>query len=172
MQFSRQIESFCFYSTGITLKAFFIHAVPFGRITLMEQNGFLIRADFGQLSHPDASETGTSLLREAAFQLDEYFLGRRFSFDLPLQPSGSRFQLSCWNVLCSIPYGETITYGEQALLLGKPKASRAVGMANHYNPLPIFIPCHRVIGKNGSLTGYGGGLQIKEYLLTLEKTFR
>jgi methylated-DNA-[protein]-cysteine S-methyltransferase len=88
---------------------------------------------------------------------------------LPLAPQGTDFQLSVWNQLCRIPYGETISYGELARRIGNPKASRAVGLANGSNPIPIIIPCHRVIGSNGKLTGYGGGLLIKEKLLALEK---
>lgn len=90
-------------------------------------------------------------------------------FDLPYQPSGTAFQLKIWQLLCRIPYGETRTYGQVAAWAGNPKASRAVGMANHRNPLPVFIPCHRVIGGNGKLVGYGGGLEIKQKLLLLEK---
>ena len=87
------------------------------------------------------------------------------AFDLPLAPQGTPFQLAVWNRLCEIPYGETISYGELARRIGNPNASRAVGLANGSNPIPIVIPCHRVIGSNGKLTGYGGGLPIKEKLL-------
>jgi methylated-DNA-[protein]-cysteine S-methyltransferase len=108
-------------------------------------------------------------LRETIRQLRAYFMGRLEQFDLPLAPQGTDFQLSVWNQLCRIPYGETISYGELARRIGNPKASRAVGLANGSNPIPIIIPCHRVIGSNGKLTGYGGGLLIKEKLLALEK---
>ena len=101
-------------------------------------------------------------------QLAEYFDGRRHVFELPLAPEGTPFQLRVWNALLDIPYGETISYGELAVRIGDRSASRAVGLANGSNPLPIVIPCHRVIGSNGKLTGYGGGLPIKERLLTLE----
>jgi methylated-DNA-[protein]-cysteine S-methyltransferase len=100
--------------------------------------------------------------------LTEYFEGRRRVFELPLAPAGTPFQLRVWNALLDIPYGETISYGELAAQIGDRSASRAVGLANGSNPLPIVIPCHRVIGSNGKLTGYGGGLPIKERLLTLE----
>lgn len=113
----------------------------------------------------------TPLLREASGQLDAYFAGRLKVFSLPLAPKGTDFQQKVWNVLRQIPYGETRTYGEIALLAGNPKASRAVGMANNRNPLPVFIPCHRVIGTNGSLTGYAGGLDVKLKLLQLEGCF-
>lgn len=102
-------------------------------------------------------------------QLMEYFEGTRKCFDLKLEPEGTMFQKKVWNALCTIPYGETRCYEEIAILAGSPKACRAVGMANNRNPIAIIIPCHRVIGKNKTLVGYGGGLQIKEALLALEK---
>ena len=102
-------------------------------------------------------------------QLHAYFAGDLETFDLPLAPEGTPFQQSVWRNLCDIPYGETISYGELATRIGNPKASRAVGLANGSNPIPIVIPCHRVIGANGKLTGYGGGLPIKEKLLALER---
>jgi methylated-DNA-[protein]-cysteine S-methyltransferase len=108
-------------------------------------------------------------LEETARQLRSYFAGEREQFDLPLAPEGTKFQQEVWHRLCEIPYGETVSYGELARRIGNPKASRAVGLANGSNPLPIVIPCHRVIGSNGKLTGYGGGLPIKEKLLALEK---
>ena len=108
-------------------------------------------------------------LREPIRQLGAYFGGELEAFDLPLEPQGTPFQLAVWRRLCEIPYGETISYGELARRLGNPKASRAVGLANGTNPIPIVIPCHRVIGSNGKLTGYGGGLDIKEKLLALER---
>ena len=98
----------------------------------------------------------------------EYFSGRRTEFDLPLAPEGTEFQRTVWRHLQDIPYGQTISYGELAKRVGNPKASRAVGAANGCNPLPIVIPCHRVIGANGKLTGFGGGLPTKEMLLSLE----
>ncbi len=104
----------------------------------------------------------------AARQLDEYLCGNRQNFDLPLAPKGTLFQRSVWDQLVEIPYGETRSYGEIARALGKMGAARAVGMANNRNPIPIIIPCHRVIGANGSLTGYAGGLDVKAQLLALE----
>jgi len=108
-------------------------------------------------------------LKETIRQLRSYFAGELEEFDLPLAPEGTTFQLNVWKRLCDIPYGETISYGELAGRIGNPKASRAVGLANGANPIPIVIPCHRVIGSNGKLTGYGGGLPIKEKLLALER---
>jgi methylated-DNA-[protein]-cysteine S-methyltransferase len=110
-----------------------------------------------------------ALLREVIRQLSAYFAGKTESFDLPLAPEGTPFQLNVWHHLGEIPYGETISYGELARRIGNPNASRAVGLANGSNPIPIVIPCHRVIGSNGKLTGYGGGLPIKEKLLALER---
>jgi methylated-DNA-[protein]-cysteine S-methyltransferase len=108
-------------------------------------------------------------LQEAIRQLKAYFAGKRERFDLPLAPEGTPFQRAVWKLLCEIPYGETISYGELARRIGNPKASRAVGLANGANPIAIVIPCHRVIGSNGKLTGYGGGLPLKEKLLALER---
>ena len=98
-------------------------------------------------------------------QLEEYFAGRRREFDLPLHPIGTAFQQRVWAALLDIPYGETTSYGKTAAAIGAPTASRAVGLANGQNPIPIIVPCHRVIGANGSLTGYGGGLDAKRWLL-------
>jgi methylated-DNA-[protein]-cysteine S-methyltransferase len=108
-------------------------------------------------------------LKSAIGQLHAYFAGDLEGFDLPLAPEGTPFQLEVWRELCEIPFGKTISYGELAIRIGNPKASRAVGLANGSNPIPIVIPCHRVIGSNGKLTGYGGGLPIKEKLLALER---
>lgn len=109
------------------------------------------------------------LQREVDKQMGEYFEGERKEFDLPLRPEGTDFQKKVWNALLEIPFGETRSYQDIANAVGSPKACRAVGMANHQNPIIIVIPCHRVIGKNGKLVGYGGGLSMKEKLLLLEK---
>lgn len=106
---------------------------------------------------------------KARTQLKEYFSGKRRDFDLPLKPNGTPFQLTVLEALSDIPYGKTASYGEVAKRIGKPKASRAVGAANGRNPLPIVIPCHRVVGSNGSLTGFGGGIDTKQALLELER---
>ncbi len=106
---------------------------------------------------------------EAIRQLRAYFQGELKTFDLPLSLEGTEFQLKVWENLCAIPYGETISYGQLACRVGNPKAARAVGLANGSNPIPIIVPCHRVIGSNGSLVGYGGGLSNKKALLFLER---
>ncbi len=124
---------------------------------------------------PEAVLTGhedvdiPACLRECVVQLDEYFHGQRKSFEIPLLPVGTDFQLRAWQELQRIPYGETISYGEQAERMGNKKAMRAVGGANGKNPLTIVVPCHRVIGKDGSLTGFGAGTWRKEWLLNLER---
>jgi methylated-DNA-[protein]-cysteine S-methyltransferase len=124
---------------------------------------------FGRERPPaGASAEETELLRNAARQLREYLAGKRRIFELPLAPEGTPFQRSVWDGLLAIPYGETRSYGEIARSVGNPRACRAVGMANNRNPIPVFIPCHRVVGSDGSLVGYGGGLDIKERLLRLE----
>ncbi|MDF2510191.1 MAG: ogt [Herbinix sp.] len=111
----------------------------------------------------------TDLIKAAAIQLCEYLDGKRQNFTIPLKPEGTEFQKKVWNALISIPYGEVRTYKQIAEQVGNEKASRAVGMANHNNPIMCLIPCHRVIGANGSLVGYAGGLHRKEFLLNLEK---
>ena len=128
----------------------------------------ILPADFpkGSITQKD-----TPLISSAKRQLDEYFQGKRKSFDLPLAPSGTQFQQKVWNALCTIPYGETRSYKEIAAQIQNPKGCRAVGMANNRNPIMIIIPCHRVIGSNGSLVGYAGGLDIKQWLLAHEKRF-
>lgn len=141
---------------------------PIGPMTLVEQGGMLTEARFGADSH-GAQVVQTPLLQAAFAQLNEYFRGERMAFALPFAPKGTPFQQKCWQALCLIPYGETRSYAQQAAAVGNVRACRAVGMANHRNPLPVFIPCHRVVGKNGSLTGYAGGLDAKEKLLKLEQ---
>ena len=117
---------------------------------------------------PDWRESECAVVRETIRQLQAYFSRKLTRFELPLRPAGTPFQLAVWRELEKIPYGEVISYGELASRIGKPQAARAVGAANGSNPIPIVVPCHRVIGSNGRLTGYGGGLPIKEALLELE----
>ncbi|MCM1293884.1 MAG: methylated-DNA--[protein]-cysteine S-methyltransferase [Bacteroides sp.] len=112
----------------------------------------------------------TEVTYKAAMQLDEYFEGRRRSFDIDLLLTGTPFRRRVWQQLMHIPYGSTISYAEEARLIGNPKAVRAAATANAVNPISIFVPCHRVIGSGGSLTGYGGGIEAKRYLLHLENT--
>ena len=117
----------------------------------------------------DLIEGTTAVLDEAARQLEEYFAGTRREFDLPLDPLGTPFQQSAWTVLRTIPYGKTMSYGQQARQLGDPNKARAVGAANGKNPLSIVVPCHRVIGSGGQLTGFAAGIEIKSWLLDHER---
>ncbi len=116
----------------------------------------------------DWREGDNAILQAARMQLEEYFAGTRTSFELPLAPHGTAFQKEVWHALADIAYGQTISYAQLAQRVGKPSAMRAVGAANGRNPLPIVLPCHRVIGADGSLTGFGGGLPTKQFLLELE----
>ena len=119
-----------------------------------------------------ASPAAAAILDTAADQLDEYFDGERTEFDVPLDPIGTEFQQSAWAALRTIPYGETISYGEQAARVGDRRKARAVGAANGRNPISIIVPCHRVVGSNGSLTGFAGGLENKAWLLDHERSVR
>ncbi|MGO1073151.1 methylated-DNA--[protein]-cysteine S-methyltransferase [Lysobacter sp. CA199] len=146
---------------------------PVGRLLLASGEDGLRLIEFEAPWHPvviepDWREGDNGVLLETRKQLAEYFAGTRQGFDLPLAPHGTPFQLQCWHTLALIPWGETWSYGQMARHLGQPTATRAVGAANGRNPLPIVLPCHRVIGADGSLTGFGGGLPTKEFLLNLE----
>ena len=152
---------------------------PPGMLGIAEADGFVTGVFFAEngkipagLSAPGYEKKESPLIKKTAFRLERYFAGKLKLFDLPLKPAGTDFQKSVWNALLEIPYGETRTYSEIAAQAGNPKACRAAGMANNKNPIVIIIPCHRVIGKDDSLTGYGGGLKIKQYLLDLEKNSR
>lgn len=143
---------------------------PIGELLLTaDDDGALTAVHLpGRHGDTDGWERDDELLADARRQLTEYFAGERTTFDLPLRPAGAPFQLRVWDALLRIPYGETASYGEIARELGHPTAARAVGAANGRNPLAIVVPCHRVIGSNGSLTGYAGGLECKRALLDLE----
>ena len=144
----------------------YFYDTPIGKLGIAEKSGKIFRVSFLDIVEGELLET--PLIRKAHDQLDEYFKGIRKSFDLPLLFEGSEFQVKVWKALMTIDYGKTATYGDIAKLIGSPKASRAVGGANNKNKIAIIIPCHRVIGSNGNLTGYAGGLGIKKYLLDLE----
>ncbi len=128
-----------------------------------------IRKDKTKIEVPDSWQENKEFFKEISRQLEAYFAGQLKSFDVKLAPEGTEFQKSVWNALTEIPYGETRTYKEIAISVGKPKAYRAVGLANNRNPISIIVPCHRVIGTNGKLTGYASGLDVKEFLLRLEE---
>jgi len=144
---------------------------PIGVLRIFENgNGItMIKFVTDPKEKPNTLEANTPLLKEAVQQLAEYFAGKRNEFLLPLDLRGTDFQLRTWNALRDIPYGETRTYKQIAEAVGCPKGCRAIGLANNRNPVSIVVPCHRVIGANGNLTGYAGGLDIKEQLLALEK---
>ena len=158
-------EEYCFYNS------------PFGLIRIGEIAGFLTRADFveefteSELIKKKSITNSNKLLKDACKQLDEYFEGIRQKFDLALKPLGTFFQCAAWEALLRIPYGETRSYLQQAESISNPKAIRAIGQANSKNPISIIIPCHRVIGKNGSMTGYAGGIDRKTRLLEMENSF-
>jgi methylated-DNA-[protein]-cysteine S-methyltransferase len=138
-------------------------------ITLPSEETERVRSANGRRSLPMAGdEQLPAPLAAAVAQLEEYFAGRRRQFDLPLELSGTDFQKSVWRELAQIPYGETVSYGELALMVGRPHAYRAVGQANGANPIPIVLPCHRVVASGGGIGGYGGGLPMKRKLLALE----
>ncbi len=145
---------------------------PVGPLMLAADDDGLRYIEFRENRHPAdhaAWHGGDSdLLRAAEAQLGEYFAGTRTTFDLPLAPRGSDFQVAVWRELARIPFGTTISYAQLAQRIGNTQAMRAVGAANGRNPLPIVLPCHRVIGADGALVGFGGGLPVKEFLLRLE----
>lgn len=150
---------------------------PIGRLRLVATDRGLSRLLFDQQEgeafesqNGDAGPDEHPVLETATAQLGEYFAGQRREFDIPLDLKGTDFQRAAWSVLAGVPYGETRSYRQQAEAIGRPEAVRAVGAANGANPVPIVLPCHRIVGSDGSLTGYGGGLSIKEYLLNHEQT--
>ena len=154
------------------MKYYRIYEYPIGPFGIAEADGRITHVFLTDRDDRDApegyEERETPLIKEAHKQMTEYFKGQRRHFDLPLEFAGTDFQKRVWDALLAIPYGETRSYGEIAAVAGNPKACRAVGMANNRNPIAVICPCHRVIGADGSLVGYGGGLPRKEYLLELE----
>lgn len=151
------------------MKYFYKYETLLGSIILVEKKGELTNLYFNNFeSLFDYNLEETILIREAKNQLFEYFRGERKNFELPLNPLGTAFQKKVWNVLSTIPYGQTISYKDLAIKCGNSRAARAVGMANNKNPLPILIPCHRVIMQSGFLGGYSGGVEKKKILLNIE----
>lgn len=151
------------------MSKFIVCPTPLGNITIIEEGNAITHLLLPKQNAPDDSiQKETPLLKEASAQLSQYFAGQRQTFSLPLSPAGTAFERQVWQALLNIPYGTAVSYGEIAHTIGNPKACRAVGRANSRNPIPIFIPCHRVIGSTGALTGYTGGLDIKKALLRLE----
>ena len=150
------------------MKNVFYYDTDIGRIGIAEDGNFITNVFFENEELEDIKINETPLIKEAHKQIEEYLRGERKSFDLPISASGTEFQQRVWNALKTIPYGKTVSYKDIAIAIGNEKSCRAVGMANNRNPISIIIPCHRVIGKNGKMVGYGGGIEIKEYLLKLE----
>jgi methylated-DNA-[protein]-cysteine S-methyltransferase len=146
---------------------------PVGRLTLIATDGALSGLYMDGQRHLPAAETfgqrDDTVLTDAVGQLEEYFSGQRTHFDVPMSFAGTQFQQLVWNALRAIPYGQTMSYGLIARQIGTPAASRSVGLANGRNPISIIVPCHRVVGSTGQLTGYGGGLERKRFLLDLER---
>ena len=163
--------------------AVYIYNAPIGPIRLVAENGFITGLYFGtdtrEWTYFDAKEepallagsSDTEIIGLCTQELDAYFAGQLREFTVPIKADGTEFRVKVWQALLDIPYGATISYKELAHNIGQPTAVRAVGGANHHNPISIIIPCHRVIGAGGSLTGYGGGLAIKEQLLALEARY-
>lgn len=150
--------------------AVFFYETDIGIIGIEEKNGFISNVYFGKDDIEDNIEIKeTKLVKEASIQLNKYISGELKEFKLPLSPKGTEFMNEVWNGLCEIPYGEVLTYKEMGEKIGRPKAARAVGLACNRNPIPIFIPCHRIVGSSGKLTGYLGGVDIKEKLLNIER---
>ncbi len=151
---------------------FTVHPSPIGPLTLIARDGHLTHLVMEDQAHaaavPPGSERDDTFFADVRGQLDEYFAGSRTGFDVSVRPEGTEFQRAVWAQLCAIPYGTTISYGELARRVGNPRASRAVGLANGRNPIAVIVPCHRVIAGDGSLGGYGGGLDRKTALLDLE----
>ena len=147
------------------------YASPIGTLTLSARGDHLVGLHLpGSGDPPPTGDAQRSpVLARATAQLDAYFAGTRTAFDLPLAPDGTEFQRAVWKALCDVPYGETCSYGAIAHAIGKPLASRAVGMANNRNPIAIIVPCHRIVGASGALVGFGGGLPAKKFLLGLEQ---
>lgn len=144
----------------------YVYNTIIGPIEIVEEDGYIVRLDFRIDEKIDTEET--SLIKETYKQIEEYLLGNRKKFIVPIKLKGTEFQKKVWNALLEIPYGETMSYKKIAEKIGNPKACRAVGMANHNNPIAIIVPCHRVIGSNRKLVGYAGGLDIKQKLLEIE----
>lgn len=142
---------------------------PVGIIRIEENNGFIVSVTIAEKAGMNDS---SPLLVEAINQLKEYFAGKRKVFDLPLKQNGTPFQQQAWDYLCSIPYGKTVSYKDEAIAIGSPKGFRAVGSANGKNNICIIVPCHRVLNEGGKLGGYAYGLEMKSYLLEMEKNFK
>ncbi|RDU21981.1 methylated-DNA--[protein]-cysteine S-methyltransferase [Anaerosacchariphilus polymeriproducens] len=146
----------------------YVYKEKIGEITIGSDGEFITKLLFGNHADLFLNTKEIPLIEKTACQLKEYLNGNSELVQVPIKLRGTNFQMKVWNVLKQIPYGQTRSYKEIAMMIDNPKACRAVGMANNRNPIPIIIPCHRVIGSDGSLVGYGGGMRLKQYLLNLE----
>ena len=152
------------------MKRHWYYDSPVGKLGVVEEDEKLIELFFDNgVEVKDSVLEEGGIIKETGKQLEEYFSKKRKKFDIPMSLKGTAFQKSCWDELCKIEYGSTCCYQDIAIAIGNPKAVRAVGMSNNRNPIVIVVPCHRVVGKNGSLVGFGGGLPTKSFLLELEQ---
>lgn len=149
-------------------KIYYYDNTPVGKLCIGEKDGAITRVTWNHIPKDFILEE-TDLIRKCKIQLEEFFEGKRKTFDLPLAPKGTVFQQKVWNALREIPYGETCSYKDIAVAVDSPKGFRAVGMANNKNPIAIIVPCHRVVGANGKMVGYASGVDNKVFLLELEK---
>ncbi|MGN0469644.1 MAG: methylated-DNA--[protein]-cysteine S-methyltransferase [Acutalibacteraceae bacterium] len=152
------------------MKYYYMYSTDIGNISIAEENGFITDLHFAE-EIPSAQKSETEVIFSASSQLKEYLNGSRKDFDLPLKTHGTDFEQSVWRAVQQVNYGTTETYKQMAQRINKPYSARAVGNANNKNPILIFIPCHRIIGSDGSLKGYAAGAEIKKYLLELEKRY-
>lgn len=153
------------------MKSMFKYNIKLGLLSIVEEDNKIVRVTLSEINDVTICNEETVLIRQTYSEIMEYLQGKRKTFDIPLQIYGTEFQLKVWKELKKIPYGETISYKELAKRVGSPKGFRAVGQANNKNPIPIIIPCHRVIGEKGKLVGYNGGIEIKQFLLELERFY-
>lgn len=151
------------------MKKIYFYETNIGKIKIAEEENKIIQISITD-NNLDGRVEETEIIKDTYIQIKEYLDGKRREFQVQINPKGTEFMKKVWNELMNIPYGKTCSYGEIAEKIGNPKASRAVGMANNKNPIMIIIPCHRVIGKNGKMVGYAGGIDIKEKLLNIEKS--
>ena len=147
---------------------YYPYQTPFGEIWIVEENNFIVKIKY-KIDFCGMEKKETALMQQTNQQLTEYFAGKRKKFDIPIKLIGTKFQMQVWEALQTIPYGEIWSYKRLAETVGSPKGYRAVGMANNRNPISIIVPCHRVVGINGALVGYAGGINKKKYLLDLEQ---
>ena len=153
------------------MEYFYEYDTILGRMVIVEEDNYITKLFVITDGYVGDLKQETPLIKDTYNQIEEYFKGKRKSFDIPLKPNGTNFQRSVWNALLKIPFGQTVTYKEIAIMVGNDKACRAVGNANNKNPIMIVIPCHRVIGSNQKLVGYALGIEMKEQLLSLEYKF-